>query len=57
MKLLETHPYEIWKDCFVDWANDFEEMYKDTNWTADDYLDKIRQYALVRFQLLLRQNV
>lgn len=57
MHLLETHSYEVWKNHFADWANDFEEMYKDTDWTADDYLAKIRQFALVRFQMLLRQDV
>lgn len=55
MHLLEAYPYDVWRGHFVDWANDFEEMYKDTDWNADDYLEKIRHFALVRFHLLSSQ--
>ncbi|HJB29536.1 MAG TPA: DUF3848 domain-containing protein [Candidatus Blautia faecavium] len=55
MHLLDAYPYDIWKQHFADWANDFEELYKDTEWIAEDYLAKTRQFALVRFKLFLRR--
>ncbi len=35
----------IWKQMFVQWANEFETGYAGTDWKQDDYLEKIEKFA------------
>lgn len=48
--------FDYWKPWFVDWANEFEEMNKETDWFEKDYLTGIYEFAIVKIKEKLREN-
>lgn len=39
-----------WKQKFVDWSNEFEEIHKGTDWKEEDYLEEIVKFARMKIK-------